>query len=500
MLRRLSRLGIVPKIHLDGTRYVFHEDIAEQCIDQLTHWPAFNLPFTAAARTMLLRHRAGGHALARWLTAVEIGDEDETRGAFDGALSSGAYAQMERCLHRADARYRIADDIRLQLAILLDRTGHFAESRAEFTDELVARIGTAPGLGAILLATRVEASHDDKSVVGLDVMTAHPDRLIALIGKYWDLHIAGHHGRFDAEGLLALAVEALPLVEDRESHWLLYSLARMHFDSLRHHYLAGGLPASEVVRPERRVLSDYLRPRLPIFEPLDALYTKAHLVSHVLLPRAAIFREPVSRDDATLAGVEGVDLSSNALVLAAQGHYRRARDQFAQYGDREALYTDGDIVNAELMRDDVNLNDALHGVEQYEAFIKGTGFPSLASYPHLGYARWHMRNYYDLLTHPPTRDMRVIDDHFDEARRHLRLVKKLDGTARNDYGVLRAEVLLLLVELTRGELQPRRVAVLRRRAVKGGYGFESRLLDRLAEGPSVQLVAAATRYYPAVWQ
>ena len=60
---------------------------------------------------------------------------------------------MVRCLKRARNRYDLLPEVRLQLAILLDRTGYFRESRAEFTDALLADLDESEELAVILAAS-----------------------------------------------------------------------------------------------------------------------------------------------------------------------------------------------------------------------------------------------------------------------------------------------------------------------------------------------------------
>ncbi|HTA13822.1 MAG TPA: hypothetical protein VK781_03090, partial [Solirubrobacteraceae bacterium] len=138
--RRLRRLGLVVRIDSDGPRYVFHEELAELCIDQLTHSlalaPPVRVTFEASLRvvgeTRLKEPLAPGDAVEAWLVATEIGDQEALVERFEEALADGAMKRMLPCLRRAEKRYTLSPSQRLQLAILLDRTGEFAESRAVF--------------------------------------------------------------------------------------------------------------------------------------------------------------------------------------------------------------------------------------------------------------------------------------------------------------------------------------------------------------------------------
>lgn len=502
-LRRLRRIGLISKTHRHGTRYVFHEAIAKLCIDRLSMLPAFQIPFTVAGRSRLGDLRSTGDALTEWLAAVEIGAQDVAEANFDAAIANGPYTRMLRCLRRAGARYPLSPPLRLQLAILLDRTGEFAASREEFTDDLVQGLDPSSELAAVFTTTRLEASHDPASIAGLELLCDHPDRLVAIVGEYWKLHIAAHHGSFASEKLLELATEALGLLGSRESHWLNYSLGRMHFDSLRHHYLAGGMPVGAVAVPERRAVGAYLRPRLAPYEALDILYTKAHLVGHVLLPQLTIFYEPVTPEQAALAGVTPQDVDTvDHLIATTQRLYRRARDEFWQYGDREAAYLDADILNAEMIergRDLEPFNSRLH---QYERFIVGTGFKDLASYPHLYFLRWHMLRYYQVLVEASTADPTSVVEDLAAAWRHLRQIIDLDTEVRNEYGLMRAKLLEILLRWAEGPPAMAELTGLAARMAERGYAREERLLTHLAERGALRPadLAVVFRFYPFVGQ
>jgi hypothetical protein len=367
--RRLHKLGLIPKIELGGTRFIFHEAVAELCIDRLWSIPAFQAPFAAVGLARMQQLVAEGDMFRAWLVAAEIGEQETLLETFDTALWQGAYPRMTRCVRRARTRYELTRQTRLQLAILLNRTGRFIESRAEFTDDLVDALKSSDDLGAMLATSRMEATHDAAAEAGLEVLARHPDRFVAVVGEYWKRHMAMHRGDFDAEAMLALASEALSLLGDRESYWLTYSLARMHFESLRHHYLMGGEPLAAVGAADRRAVGVYVRDRLATYEALHMLYTKAHVVGHVLLPRLAIFGERPSADDAALAGIAPADaVSVNGLVAAMQHLYRRTADEFWQYGDREAHYLRADILNSQIVEQGVDLEDFREPLRQYRLF------------------------------------------------------------------------------------------------------------------------------------
>lgn len=503
--RRLRKLGLIPKIQLDRPRYIFHEAIAELCIDRLASLRMFQRPFAAVGRSRLRDSMSTADPLDAWLTATEIGAQDVTQATFDPALSRGAYLRMTRCLRRASQRYELSGPTRLQLAILLNRTGNFAESRAEFTEDLMKALASSTELAAMLATSRMEATHDPAAEAGLDVLRDHPDRLIAIVGEYWTLHMAAHRGSFDSQRLLDLGIEALGLLGERQSYWLTYSLARMHFDSLRHHYLAGGGPAAAVASPDRRRLGDYLRTRLATYEAQHLLYTKAHLVGHVLLPQLALFGEPVTGEESALAGISPEEaVSPSGLVGAAQRLYRRAADEFWQYGDRESLYLRADILNADMIQDGADLDGDVirRQLREYSAF-GAANFRTIASYPHFYFFRWCILKYYEVLLDPRTSDVSVADAHLAEAARYLARILDLDVKAGNEYGVLRAELLGVLLQGVTAPPAERRLTDLEQRMTDRGYGFEARLLRRLTEKPgwiSPSELRTIFRFYPFVHQ
>ncbi len=500
--RRLYRIGLVPKLHLDGTRYLFHETIAELCIDRLSSRPLFHQPFVAVGRMRLQRVRAEHQTLDAWLVGAEIEDQGTVEQGFDGALSQGSYGRMARCLQRADKRYVLNAPTRLQLAILLDRTGDFKASREQYTDDLADALVGSNELAAVLVTSRLEASHDEVSVRALQALRTSSDRLTALVGEYWDLHIAAHTGTFDAPRLLDLASETLALVDGRASQWTTHSLARMHFDSLRHHYLAGGQPTDAIDSPRRHALNDYLRTRLPTYEAFHALYGRAHLVGHVLLPQLAIYKRPVSEADASLAKIDRAEAEApGSLAQIALGLYRDARDEFWQYGDREARYLHADVLNATMFQDDVDLDSLVVDLYSYKSFIEEAGFESLASYPHLYFFRWNVLKYYDVLLRG-NGDSRASDELLASAGREVERIAELDAAVSNDYGVLRAELLGLLLAAIREPLDLGEVRALEARMAKRGYGSEQRLLRQLAERESLTSaeLRAILRFFPFVQQ
>ena len=161
-LRRLRSIGVISRSLSQPSRYVFHEAIAKLCIDRLSTLPAFQIPFTVVGHQRLTELLSGGSSVTAWRIAVEVGAQEAAQASFDAAMANGPYTRMLRCLQRASARYELSAPLRLQLAILLDRTGDFAASRTEFTDDLMRTLDPASELSAMFAASRLEASHDER--------------------------------------------------------------------------------------------------------------------------------------------------------------------------------------------------------------------------------------------------------------------------------------------------------------------------------------------------
>jgi hypothetical protein len=223
----------------------------------------------------------------------------------------------------------------------------------------------------------------------------------------------------------------------------------------------------------------------------------------VLLPRLALFDEPVLPDDAALAGLELDETRTIIdLVAAAQRLYRRAHDGFWQYGDREASYLQADIVNADMVQAGANLDKLIGALRQYELYIAGDERSELASYPDLYFFRWHVLKYYNLLLDPNTTDHAVADEHFGKAVKCLQRIGSRDGAGGNRYGVLRARLLSLLLCGIKEPVVSSELTALQDRMAEHGYHFEQRLIGHLSETQPVSpgQLHNILRFYPLVHQ
>ncbi len=501
--RRLHKIGLIAEENRgEGKGYLFHEQLSELCSDRLSRQPAFDSARYAVGQLRLEQQRREGDALRAWLTATEIGNQQAMEDCFEEALSIGANHRMTLCLRRASRRYPLHPASRLQLAILLDRIGEFVESRAVLEGELGSKLDSLPKLATLLAATRIEASHFRDYEADLGVLLDSPDRLVKIVGEYWEAHIAMHTGRFESDVLMELATEALQLLErEGGAFWQVHSLARMHFDSLRVFYLAGRSDVEAIFSPERRSLDAYLKASLPIFHAMHTLYTQAHLVGHVLLPRIALFNRPVSAELAANAGLEANGgLTIAGLTRQALTLYCQARDQFARYGDREAIYLQADVLNAEMIQPDANLDDLREALGAYENFIVSSEFNSLNSYPHFYYLRWDVLKYYEAIAKHGRSE--AADGYLSEAHFHLERIEDLDGASENRYGQLRARLLSILLRGIRDPFVERELLELKRQTAEHGYGFETELLSHLVEQRTLSPAGLREvfRLYPFVHQ
>lgn len=500
MVRRLHRLGLISRIEVRGPRYVFHEAVAELCVDCLTHSNAFTETLTLVGLARLRRLRTDGDPLDAWLVAAEVGAQENLESSFDGALYTGAFRPMATCLRRASSRYELSKVARLQLAILLNRTGRLSESRATFTDELVGALGSTRELATMFVTSRLEATHDAESEAALEPLCRDENRPVAITGEYWKIHMRAHRGHFNSRKLREMAAEMHSLLGHRDDYWLTYTLARLHFDAFRHAYLEGAVSASGLAWSD---LDTYLSTRLPTYEGLHLLYTKAHFVGHQLLPRLVLFDEPVSAEDARAIEIEADEATMPGLIRLTQRLYRRAADEFEQYGDREAQYLKADILNSTMIADGADIEAVRQMLRDYTALGK-SNFRSIASYPDFYHFRWQMLQYYRTLLDTGPVDPAAADGHLEVAESHLRRVEALDRGVGNEYGVFRAEVLsALLAGVSEKQLPDRhKLQALAQEAGENGYGFEHRLLMRLTEDDRFHhaYLHAVFRFYPFVHQ
>ena len=498
-LQRMRRMGLVPWVRAGRGRYVFHEAVAELAIERLLDNPPFAEAF-ATVGTDRLRNDVHADPDVGWMIAAEVGADAELEERFDAAMLSGAFFSMARTLERAANRREIPYNTRLQLGLLYDRIGEFARAREVIDQSDLAETGDRRV--AEHLVARIEASHDDEARAATATLEQSQDALVAAAGRYWGLHMGAHAGSFAPDRLSELCEEMRPLVNPSD-RFAVFVLARAHFDHMRHLYLSGRATAQTIAAAADSEVGRILRDTLPTFDAMSLLYTQAHLCAHVVLPRLALERGRATPHEAELLGVDTSSLASvdQAAELALK-FYRRARDEFWQYGDREARYLDGDVVNAELMVASPELLDSAESkLHSYEDFIRESGFADLASLPHVYLFRYHCLRYFDGLLERG-QSWRTPDEHLAEARRHIREAVALDDASGNVYGRLRADLLGLFLDAAQQPFRAAAAHALSARAERGDYVGMSRVLDVAASFGQLTNteVRALLRFTPVVHQ
>jgi hypothetical protein len=509
--RRFHRIGLVPKIRAGGTRYLFHEDIARQCIDTLADDPRFADTFEAVGTARLKRLEATPeNALRAWLVGAELGDQKALVSQFEAALRQGAYQRMEQCLSRARQRYDFDESTMSQLAILLDRTGEFAKSRKLFAHGLNGGADPSARLAALFATSRLEANHQHEYQADLQVLVTSSDPLVSIVGDYWKIHIEAHRGVFEPDRLKHLTAMAYEHLDGGEAYWQLHSISRMYFDSLRHLYLTGEDAASAFTWQQDPSLSKYMG-QMPTYDASSILYARAHLVGHTFIPRLGIFGQKISSNDAAIARLEADEVSTvDDLITTAQRLYRRARDEFWLYGDREERYLQAETLNAMMIEADADLENLDQPLDEYEQFIVDGEQSMLASYPSLYRFRRDMLGYFRSLLDPQAVDSISAKHRLREAEKRLQRIAGLDAEIGNVYGQVRVELLGLLLGELKGlepgemvlELDGAKLDAMAKRIEPYRYGFEKKLLRHLAGRGSVSMpeLRDVFRFYPFVNQ
>lgn len=498
-LYRMRRMGLVPWVRAGRGRYVFHEAVAELAIERLFDNASFAEAF-ATVGTDRLENDVHADPDVGWMIAAEIGADAELEARFDGAMLSGAFFSMARTLERAANRREIPHNTRLQLGLLYDRIGEFARAREVIGQDILTE--TVDRRVAEHIVARIEASHDAEARAATATLVQSQDALVATAGRYWGLHMDAHAGSFAPDKLNELCEEMRPLVSPSD-RFAVFVLARSHFDHMRHLYLSGRATAQTIAAGADSEVGRILRDTLPTFDAMSLLYTQAHLCAHVVLPRLALERSRATPHEAELLGVDASSLASvdQAAELALK-LYRRARDEFWQYGDREARYLDGDVVNAELMVASPELLDSAESkLYSYKDFIRESGFADLASLPHVYLFRYHCLRYFDGLLERG-QSWRTPDEHLAAARCHIREAGALDEAVGNAYGHLRAEVFGMILDAAQQPLPATALEDLKLRTRRLDYAGLSRVLDVAASFGQITNTEARAllRFTPVVHQ
>lgn len=497
-LRDMRRMGLIPWVRTGSGRYVFHEAVAEMVIGRLIDNPSFGDAFRMVGMDRL-RNDIGTDDDVGWMIAAEVDADIELSDRFDAAMLSGAFYLMAQTLGRVSARRELSESARMQLGLLYDRIGEFEQARDVIGSGPFSELGNRRSVEH--LAARIEASHDEQALTDAADLVKSNDPLVTAAGRYWELHMAAHRGRFAPDELSQLSSEMLPFV-NRDDRWAMFTLARAHFDHLRHLYLSGRATAQSISEARDSSVSQMLETTFPIFDAMNALYVRAHLCAHVVLPRIALERGNATPLETELLEVDALSLDSVEKVAALSlNFYRRARDEFWQYGDREARYLDGDVVNAQLMiASHDELRNAAEHLHSYARYIEQTGFADIASLPHMYFLRYHSLCYFDATGRGV--DGPTSEEHLEAARRHVHTARRLDEAAGNDYGVLRSEIFDLLLDAVQQPIPTEAAQGLSHRAERAGYVGLKRAVAPMATSTRLTNMEVRTllRFIPVVHQ
>jgi hypothetical protein len=503
--RALRRLQILPtflKSSLPGQPYLLEERLAEYLQDSVGRRDrAFRLSFDRAMRWRSAAY-GGESPELRWLAAVELASIDEMESSFDAALLTGSLETMAR---RLQANFTRVDSpsAHYQLGIILDRVGAFDQARIHLR---AAKADAASGtLSEDVDLALLEAEHGpvrEGRVAQLLCSDRHETRFAA---RYWQMHMAGHQGRFDADGFIKLAAqltEEFPVASIRESSVLTRLSSRVFFDASRHVFL------------ERRQVRDRLSDlwSLPVrgvlaecdstFRARHALYFSAHVKAFVSVPEI-IFGEyrprgqTLSYDDTVNPG--GPPASSKDVLAA----YALVQHEFETIGDREAKYLSGDIINARVQTMPQELLSLKSELAAYRGFIEGTNFGEVASYPDFYASRLSLAHWRQAI------DQEAFDEAdaaLDEAYITIEAALKKDEICENQFGLWRGRFYLCLLEELRrprrsdGSPLSVRLEELQRQASNLGYDGDARFISKLLEMNRPQYVYYGLMFHPFVHQ
>lgn len=488
VLRLMTRIGFTPRLSFGGRPFILHEAVAQEIKDTLQDQEYFRECFEVAAKWRLKRGEERHNGTIRWLFACELGDVAGMGECFEASLLSGNLHHMSRCLDRNWERLSDHPLVRFQYAYLLDKIGRFQESKTIYQELRNDRAIETSLLDRVDLA-RVEAFHGKQANWVLRRISRSEVLANRVAAEYWLVHMDGHRGLFRPDALHSLAIDLAEGYAERDfgrSHFLLYTAARIYFDAHRQAYLVGDSVQEQLKVLDRLPLRSILQRFLPQYRAFEILYRQAHLLANVILPDFAIHNRRPSNDQAlALISKRSLDTSLIDIVEAAIRAYRRARDEFLVYGDREHLYLQANILDLWLQHPDVELENYRTDLVDYRKFIEKAGFTEIKSYPRLYFARWEIARYFKaLLGNVGGGFPSLRASHVDETMAHLRAALRCDQICGNLYGQLRSEFLLGML----GGLRARDPRALRESLVRFKSWAEV-LGYRQFEGIAVELLS-----------
>jgi len=511
ILKGLARQGIMPRTSLPKQPYVFHEKLVEQFRDRLG---AIDKGFEAAFRAALLWRldvsQADLRPQFRWLSAVELRDTNAMRDQFDAAVADGGLSVMERRL-KAHLDCATSLEAKFQYGFILDKMGRFAKAREAL--RYVSEASRGSDLAVKCQLALIEAEHGPDAFESTAEIQSNEDPKLALSGSYWSLHIAAHAGRFDAQGLFDLADQFVTAFQPSDvlGDYALSTLAsRLLFDGCRHLYLQRPQSMAEgLKRWSDHKITSIVRATDPCFQANSTLYFRAHWRSHVQLSSQAVMGRYVAHPREASTPLTERDVSR--LRVLAEAEYREAAEQFSTFGNREALYLKGDLVNCRIQDDACDPKAVQPQLAEYESFIQQTGFEDLASYPEVLKLRLNIRSWLLALSASTSNDLWIgtADDRLAAAKANLKQIKAYDEKCANQYGLWRADLYAVLINLLGDSVahEHRRqscaeLQALAERAEAAGYFGDARFAAHLGaiNDLTIGVVIRALLFHPFVHQ
>jgi hypothetical protein len=490
LLFKMSRIGLMPSVPTRHSQLVFHESMAEHCKDALRNNEVFCSCFAATAR--LRRATKPDDPVLTWLLSCELHDVEAMEQTFERAVLYGSLAPMVRCLDRNWEALRNCSAIGYQYALLLDKSGRFAESRRIFEQLEIGSAEEATLAERVELA-RVEVFHGEQAYSRLSRITESQDPGNRIAARYWRIHLDTHLGVFQPEELMALGRQlgdSFTRHQIENSYFLVHTAARIFFDAHRHVYLAGEHVQQRLSELKELELAPVLTARLPQYRAFSILYREAHLLAHEVLPRLVFWGEPSDLSFvADRIPDDGANTRPASIVKLTLQAYVRARDEFATYGDRESLYLQADILNFEMLREDTDLESFGSKWNSYAEFISRAGFADIFSYPQFYLFRWHMLKHYQWVD---SGDHESDPEEVETAYSHLNKAEEYDRSCGNAYGLWRTTVYKELIRrsIAGDNLEvPLRQSLteLARVAADRGYVRDCELLSKLLEHSKIPL-------------
>jgi len=508
LLRRLAKIGVVPRTTLPGRFYLLHERLAEDFRDRLGASDAvFERTFCSTMTWRLDSVTPGTVPILQWIGGAELRDPLRVERSFEPALLAGGLEPMTRRL-AANLPHMDSPRVRLQMGILLDKSGTFQAAREEFS--LVRVDQPADPLTDELDLAKLEAEHGQNRYEVVSRLRRSTSRKVRLSGMYWDIHMKAHAGTFDPDGLIRLAAsitEHFDADTIRKSYSLFSLASRTYFDACRHAYLRREDVARRILALEALPLAGILETCDPTHQAGRSLYQRAHALGVLAIPDRALFDRISGPEE--LFGLHPTDTSLSALCEFALREYDLVRDEYSVYGDRNHDYLAAEILAVRLQHPVVDLEAIRPALADYEYFIRKSGFVDLLSYPEVYKFRFALRGWQAAMSGTEERStFSDADDHLQQARRHLDAIERLDTACGNAYGLWRCRLYRTLLEALTSRAGAghasslKALDILASDAGKSGYVGDAVFVRRLIDAGDLRVAQAfnALVHHPFVHQ